>query len=66
MLRIELEFSDWVEMRRDLAALRRKGLTASLTAASVAHAARRGRLSLYALDSDFRRFWPQLAHFEPL
>lgn len=66
MLRIELGFADWLEIGHDLAELRRRGITASLTDASVAHAAQRGKLSLYSLDSDFRRFWPQLAHFEPL
>ena len=66
VLRIELGFADWLEVGRDLAALRRRGLTASLTDASVAHAAQRAKLSLFTLDADFQRFWPQLARFAPL
>ena len=65
LIRIDLGFSDWVAIGRDLASLRRRGLTASLSDASVAHAAQRAGIGLYSLDADFARFWPHLLRFDP-
>ena len=65
VLRIDLAFSDWLAIGRELGELRQRGVAVSLTDASVVHAARAAGLPLYALDSDFSVHWPRLARFEP-
>lgn len=64
VIRIDLQFHDWVEIGRELCSMRQRGITVSLSDASIAHAARRAGLPLYTLDADFRH-WPDLARHEP-
>ena len=63
VLRLELAFADWVAVGRDMGKLRQRGVTVSLSDASIAHAARHARIPLYALDADFGRHWPDLDRF---
>ena len=65
VIRVELAFEDWLAVGRDLGDLRRRGVTVSLSDASIAHAARKARVPLYTLDADFARNWPELPRFWP-
>lgn len=64
VIRIELRYQDWVQVGQGLGELRRRGITVSLSDASIAHAASRAGLVLYTLDADFGH-WPELARFAP-
>ena len=53
---LELPFESWLTAGREMFDLRRKGVTVSLSDASIATACRASGALLYTLDHDFDRF----------
>ena len=54
--RLEVSFSHWSGVGREMFELRRRGVTVSLSDAAVAFSAREAGCLLYTLDADFEHF----------